>query len=109
MTKRITDLSPRKAVTILRFLYPIWAVVGMFSIQYVPSTIIVIDDALKTANNMMGNEFLFRLGIAGSLITQLIHIVVVLVLYKLFEKANQLLLPFSIHLLFQINQFLPFL
>jgi Domain of unknown function (DUF4386) len=84
-----TDLSQHKAVTILRILYPIWAVVGLFSIIYVPITLIVVEDAAATASNILANELLFRMGIAGSLITQLIHIAVVLVLYKLFKTVNK--------------------
>jgi hypothetical protein len=84
-----TDLSQHKAVTILRILYPIWAVVGLFSIIYVPITLIVVEDAAATASNILANESLFRMGIAGSLITQLIHIAVVLVLYKLYKTVNK--------------------
>ena len=89
MTNIITDLTQKKAITILRILYPIWAVVGLFSIMYVPSLLIVAGDATTTASNIMANESLFRMGIAGSLITQLIQIVVVLVLYQLFKSVDK--------------------
>ena len=89
MTNHITDLSQRKAVTILRILYPIWMIVGIFSIIYVPTTLIVTEDAATTAGNILANESLFSMGIAGSLITQLILIVVVLVLYKLFKPVDE--------------------
>lgn len=89
MTNLITDLSQHKAVTILRILYPIWVVVGLFSIMYVPATLIVAEDAAATASNILADESLFSMGIAGSLITQLILIVVVLVLYKLFKPVNK--------------------
>jgi hypothetical protein len=88
-TASTLDISPRKAVKILRYLYPIWAVVGIFGIQYVPSKLIVAGDAITTANNIVANELLFRMGIASSLITQLIHIVVVIILYKLFKSVNK--------------------
>jgi len=84
----ITDLSQRKAVKMLRFLYPIWLVVGPFSLMYVPSTLIVAGDAATTASNIIANELLFRMGIAGSLVTQLLQIFVVLALYKLFKAVN---------------------
>ncbi len=89
MARPTTDISQHQAVTVLRLLYPIWAVVGLFSIMYVPATLIVPGDATATANNIMVNELLFRMGIAGSLITQIIQIVVVLVLYKLFKPVNK--------------------
>ena len=89
MTSTFADLSPRKAVTVLRILFPIWMVVGLFAIMYVPTTLIVPGDAAATANNLMANELLFNLGIIGSLITQLIHIVFVLVLYELFKSVSK--------------------
>ncbi|KAF5425014.1 MAG: protein of unknown function (DUF4386) [Candidatus Methanocomedens sp.] len=89
MLNIVTDLTQQKAVTILRILYPIWAVVGIFSIMYVPATLIVAEDAAATASIILANESLFSMGIAGSLITQLILIVVVLVLYKLFKPVNK--------------------
>ena len=89
MTNLITDLSQQKAVTLLRIMYPIWAIVGLFSVMYVPATLIVPGDAATTANNIMDNDLLFRMGIVGSLITQLIFILVVLVLYKLFRPVNK--------------------
>jgi len=89
MLNLIAELSQRKAVTVLRFLYPIWFVVGLFSIMYVPATLIVSGDATTTANNIMANELLFRMGIAGSLITQIIQILVVLILCKLLKPVNK--------------------
>lgn len=89
MLNIVTDLTQQKAVTILRILYPIWAIVGLFSIMYVPATLFVAEDATATASNILANESLFSMGIAGSLITQLILIVVVLVLYKLFKPVNK--------------------
>ncbi len=89
MTNRIAGISQRKAVTVLRILYPIWFVVGLFSVMYVPATLIVSGDAATTASNIMANELLWRMGIAGSLIVQLIQILVVLVLYKLLKPVNK--------------------
>ncbi|KAF5423208.1 MAG: protein of unknown function (DUF4386) [Candidatus Methanocomedens sp.] len=57
--------------------------------MYVPTTLIVPGDATTTANNIMDNELLFRMGIVGSIITQLIQILVVLVLYKLLKTVNK--------------------
>ncbi len=89
MLSLINKMKKSDAVTILRILYPIWFVVGLFGVMYVPTTLIVAGNAAETASNIMANESLFRMGIAGSLITQLIHIVVVLVLYKLFKSVNK--------------------
>ena len=48
--------------------------------MYIPSKIIVTGDTIVIANNIIANELLFRIGIAGSLFTQLIGIVAILVL-----------------------------
>jgi hypothetical protein len=57
--------------------------------MYVPMTLIVSGDAATTASNIMANELLFRMGIAGNLITQIIQILIVLVLYKLFKPVSK--------------------
>ena len=82
-------LSPRNAVRILRILYPIWMAFGIFSIVYIPSMLLVAGNAAETASKILANEFLFRTGIVGGLITQLIFIFAVLLLYKLFESVSK--------------------
>ncbi len=82
-------LSQQSSLTFLRILYPIWMVFGIFSIMYVPTTLIVQGDVATTAKNITSNEFLFRAGIVGSLITQIIFIFAALFLYKLFEPVNK--------------------
>jgi hypothetical protein len=89
MINRIADLSQRHAVMILRILYPIWFVVGIFGIMYVPTVLTVVGDAAATAGNIIANGSLLRLGIISSLLTQLIHVAVVLVLYKLFKSVDE--------------------
>jgi hypothetical protein len=89
MTGTFADLSQRKAVTVLRILLPFWIVIAPFSIGYVPTTLIVPGDAAATANKLMANELLFNLGIIGSLLTQLIHIVFVLLLWELFKSVSK--------------------
>jgi magnesium-transporting ATPase (P-type) len=83
------DSSSKPIVTKLRLLYPIWAVVGMFGILYVPSQIFMEGDASATAQNLIANELLFRTGIVSRLITQLMFIVIVWYLYKLFKSISQ--------------------
>jgi hypothetical protein len=89
MSNLISNLSQRKAVILLRILYPLWTVIGIFSIMYVTGTLVVPGDAATTAKNILANDFLFRTGIAGSLIVQIIHILVVLVLYKLLAPVSK--------------------
>ena len=76
-------MNQKKSTKLLRILYPIWAIVGMFSILYVPSKLIT-ENATDTAKNILENQLLFRLSIAGSLLTQLLFIAAALLLFELF-------------------------
>lgn len=82
-------MTQKEALKGLRILYPIWMVVGMFSLAYIPSRFIT-EDAVQTANNILGNELLFRFGIAGSLLSQLIYIFTVILLYHLFRSVSKI-------------------
>ena len=79
----------RPLTTTLRILYPIWAMVGMFSLIYVPSQVFVQGDIAETATRIQSMEGLFRLGILGSLVTQLIFILTAWYLFRFFRQTHQ--------------------
>lgn len=89
MAGTYANLSQRKAVTLLRILYPIWTAVGLFSLLFVSSSLIVPGDAAATAENLLANPLLFNLGLIGRLVTQLIHIAVVLIMFELFKSVSK--------------------
>jgi hypothetical protein len=62
---------------------------GFFAMVYVPSKLIVHGKAAATASNISAHEMLFRLGIAGQLISQAGFIFVVLALYDLLKGVNR--------------------
>jgi hypothetical protein len=70
-------------------LYLIAVPLAIFSVMYVPSTLIVPGDAATTANNIIGSEWLFRSGIVSMLIVQIIYILKPLILYKLLKPVNK--------------------
>jgi len=70
-------------------LYLLMAVTSAFGLLYVPSKIIVAGNAVRTANNILASESLFRLGIISSLIGQISFIFLVLALYNLFKRTNE--------------------
>ncbi|MFY7670413.1 DUF4386 domain-containing protein [Tenacibaculum sp. MEBiC06402] len=72
----------------LRVLYPIWMIVGMFALMYIPSVFIVNENSIETANNIRANQLLFRIGIFSSICTQLLVVVIPVLLYKLFKNIN---------------------
>ena len=73
----------------IRWLYPIWIAVSIFSIAYVPSIIFEKDNILNTAANVADHNFLFRLSIVGSFATAVLMVYVSYYLYLLFENINK--------------------
>lgn len=78
-----------KAARIAGALYLSLVIVGPFSLIYVPNKLIVSGNATATANNILTHETLFRLGIAADLIGQVMFILVVMALYRLFRGVNE--------------------
>jgi hypothetical protein len=85
----MSKMNKTRTVNTLRILYLIWAVLGGFSILYVSGNLVVDDDALVTTQNIIASELLFRAGIIGSLLTQLMFIAVAWFLYELFESVHK--------------------
>ena len=73
-------------------LYLIITVAATIAHFYVPSNIIVPGDAAATANNIMNNETLFRVGgIGAELIVLLSEIILSVVLYVILKPVNKTL------------------
>lgn len=70
-------------------LYLLMGITGMLGILYIPSQIIVPEDATATAANILAHEFLYRLGIVCQLACQTIFVYLVLSLYSLFKEVNR--------------------
>jgi len=106
----------KRTARIAGILYLILFPLGFFGILYVPSTLVVSGDIAATANNIMANEMLFRLGITSALLTQLVQILLVLFLYKLLKSVNKqhaklmvifVLVGVPIAMLNELNNFAP--
>lgn len=67
----------------------------------IPSTVLVEGDPIQTAKNIGAKETLYRLGIVGSFLTQLLHILIPWLLYRLFSTTDkqQALLMLSLALI----------
>ncbi len=65
------EISPRLLARVSGALYLFIIVGGLFSLLYVPSTLVVSGDAGATANNILASESLFRLGVVISLLVLL--------------------------------------
>ena len=79
----------KKTARIAGLLYLVVVVTGMFSLAYVPSKLIVWNDAAQTVSNITGNELLFRLGIVSSLVCYTFFLFLPIVLYQLLKSVNK--------------------
>jgi hypothetical protein len=81
--------SNRQTARIAGLLYFLLAVIGIFSIVYVPSRIIVYGDAAGTASNIGAHEMLFRAGIVGDLVCQTLFVFLALTLFHWFKHVDR--------------------
>ena len=80
--------AQRIAARVVGLLYLVQMATGVFG-QYVRDQLIVRGDAAKSAQNIIGSERLFRLSIAGDLITYILVIVLIWALYVLLRPVNR--------------------
>src|SRR5260370_7395736 len=81
--------STKQIARIAGLVYLFMAITGAFGVLYIPSTLIVPGSATATANNILGSEMLFRVGIVSELVAAVVFIFVVMVLYRLFSAVNR--------------------
>jgi hypothetical protein len=89
MTTGTTETSPRVFARVAGFLYLIIIVGGVFSLLYVPSTLIVPVDAAATASSITASESLLRLGVLSSLVVLLCDAGVAVLFYVLFLPVSR--------------------
>jgi hypothetical protein len=81
--------SVKKKARIAGFIYFLLAITGAFSILYIPTTFIESGDASTTANNILSREWLYRLGVFGSLLYNIIFATLGVALYRLFNETGK--------------------
>lgn len=80
--------SNKKTARIAGLLYLVVVLTGIFSLAYVPTKLIVWDNAVTTFNNISTHETLFRLGVVSSLVCYIFFILLPISLYKLLKPVN---------------------
>ena len=83
----MTALSKDARVAALLFISA--SVVGLVRLMYIPKALIVHGNAAATASNIAAHEFLFRVGIASSLLAGVLWLFVPLALYRLLKGVDQ--------------------
>ena len=87
--KEMEKMIPNKETARLAgFLWLLMFVFGPIA-QIIRDKLFVTSDMAATANNIMANEFLFRLGFVSDLIMMIIFMLLPLVLYKLLSTVNK--------------------
>lgn len=89
MTNQIANISLRKAAVIAGFGYLIIFITGIFSNFFVLESLVVTGNAAKTANNIMGNDLLFRIGILSFIIMVIFDVLLAWALYVLLKPVNK--------------------
>jgi hypothetical protein len=91
MTTRTAGTSPLVYARVAGLLYLIIFLAALFGPIFVRSNLIVPDDAIATANNIMASESLFRAGIVSYLVIFLSEIVLSVLLYVLLKPVSKTL------------------
>jgi hypothetical protein len=80
--------SIKKQARVAGLLYFLASLPAPFGLIYVPTKLIVLNDATATANNIRASESLLRLGIGCELLGSIMFILVVVALYCLFKPHD---------------------
>lgn len=84
-------MNINKIARIAGLLTMLMVILAPFSMIYVPTTLIVPDNAATTAANIMASQGLFRLGMASDLLVVLIEVALTALLYVLIKPVNKTL------------------
>ena len=83
--------NSRQAALVAGFSYLAVFIIAAFANSFALERLIVSADAAATADNIINNELLYRLGIAGWLIVMVFDAIVAWALYVLFQTINKTL------------------
>jgi hypothetical protein len=89
LTERITETSPRLKARMAGVFYALTAGTSVFGQFFVPSKLVVQDDAAATATNILAHQPFFRLGFAVLLLSVAFSIAMTALFYDLFKPVNK--------------------
>lgn len=89
MKIRTIEHSPASYARIAGLLYLYIIIAGSFAQLYVRSTLVVPGDAESTANNILANETLFRIGFSGELLHLAFDVIIAVIFYRLFSSIDR--------------------
>lgn len=83
------ERSPQIHARVCGLLYLAIIALGMFGEMVVRATLVAGGDPTATANNIATNEFLWRAGIAGDLLMQIMDIPTIIIFYLLLRPVSK--------------------
>ena len=83
------DATQSRAARVVGFCYLFAMTAGVFGESYVRGRLVVANDAVQTARNILAHEQLFRLGIAAELLTFVSDIVLITALFVILERVHR--------------------
>jgi hypothetical protein len=89
MTNRIAGTSQHKAARVAGFMFLFSLIVPLLNWTFVLSKFIVAENVIATANNIMADELIFRIGITIELIMSVGLVVLALALFIILKPVNK--------------------
>lgn len=89
MKNNTTKTAPTTYARTAGLMYLLIAIIGGFSIGYLPTIIIVEGDAAATAQNLIEKASLFKLGIGADVFVFIMELILTVMLYQMLKKVNQ--------------------
>lgn len=80
--------SLKKTARLAGLLYFASSALGFYSVMYVSQRILVKGNVAATVENILANEFLFRIGIVANIVSGILLLWLALVLYRLFKHVE---------------------
>src|SRR5947209_7579288 len=90
MTQQITEMSPHFLARMAAVLGVLEGVASVNGQLRIPNRLVVTTDAAATAANILGNESLFRLGLALCVFAVAFNIARTVLIYVLFRPAGRI-------------------
>ncbi len=95
MTNHAIDPSQHKAAKVVGIAYLLAMATSIFAEEFVRAKLIDYDNAIATAQNIMANKMLFRVGILAELITYATDLALITALYVILSPVNRHLALFA--------------
>ena len=89
MMNNTTEASSLIYARVAGLMYIVTMMLGIFSVNFVESKLVVSGDDAATLDNIMANEFIFRIGIASELMMFVLVVLLSLSLYVILQTVDR--------------------